>query len=213
MSAEEFYRWLDGHKAYWPELDGWLNRIDRQEAGAAKRTLDVWRRVLSALSLAEAEEASRKLYEGEHPRGFGQHAAAVKRLARAHADHSAGDGWPQEFVGKEPVYRCGTCLDRGQVAVFEWRMALLEQDARKYQHIDDREERLLHALTHRDQWVVCRQPGCTAASVKLGKRRLDGAAAFDPTVMLPHSLRREDAEIALARIGSQERQAALPAGW
>lgn len=111
MQLQEFEAWVAGHVAAFGGLKTWLR--DNPECAAA------WRECLADVPLADAKEATRLLNVGEEeaPRGYGDHARAVRRIALRLALDRRPETPRPCYVDGQRTYRCPTCLDDGVVLV------------------------------------------------------------------------------------------------
>lgn len=111
MAPDEFDRWLKAHTGAFPGLWRWL---DENPA-----TLESWQECLWDVEFNDARQATREMNRGEFEApAFGDHARAVRRLARTlayEAEQRNRKTMPLNANG--PRYNCKWCRDGGIVMV------------------------------------------------------------------------------------------------
>jgi len=114
MTDDQFGDWIRYHVGAFPGIATWLESNPDQ--------VPFWRRAIIAFGYDDAVRATDRLFEGSAPRptGWGQHAAAVRRLCR----EASSDRLSRPIVvDGEYAARCARCGDTGQAAV--WRPTLV----------------------------------------------------------------------------------------
>lgn len=105
MNTSDFQTWLAEHDGYFPGVDAWVGK-------QRDRTTEIWQETLGFVSLKAAKAASRAMYEDEElrPKGWGDHAVAVRRLAISFSAKVI-DAPVEKYVGGHRVYACHHCSD------------------------------------------------------------------------------------------------------
>jgi hypothetical protein len=114
MDNPDFRNWLDYHRGAYPGLSAWLKTNPDQ--------LDHWERILSRLELWQARAATDAMAASdEQPKGYGEHARAIRRIAMAAAGiHQEGYEQRTEgptIIDDHLVAQCPRCMDYGIVSV------------------------------------------------------------------------------------------------
>jgi len=106
----DFDRWLSYHTKAYPGMAKWLKENEDQ--------LRFWRRLLEAYSIDELSSATDRLYAAdEQPRGYSEHARAIRRiLADGNPVRAESESGPR-MVHDHLVADCPQCMDYGSVSV------------------------------------------------------------------------------------------------
>ncbi len=113
MNKTEFSEWLKYHDARFSGLLAFFRKCEDTEA-----TKRAWWEELQRVTLEEAQNASRALFDGDHPAMWRQHPQAIRALVRASRGTSASPARRTNWLNGQPVYRCQLCQDSGAVAIY-----------------------------------------------------------------------------------------------
>lgn len=124
MNDAEYREWMRAHMAAFPGILDWLKR---QGTDGSTDVSNAWKACLSDVDRIDALEATKLMNLGEEsvPTGFGDHARAVRKLAKrlrsARMENKKADR-RTSYVDGEPTVDCRLCQDSGWVMVVNiWR--------------------------------------------------------------------------------------------
>lgn len=114
MTDSEFHAWLEGEfRPAFRDVDAWLNKLGED---GMNKTLKWWWRTLRCLSLEEATEATRTLFEqDQRTPSFSKIPAALRAIALRLRGEAASRPQRHWTVDGEETFACATCQDDGRV--------------------------------------------------------------------------------------------------
>jgi hypothetical protein len=133
LNNSELDNWLRHHSASFPAFAQWYHR--QPNRGDIK---GVWERIMADVTLADAIRITDQMASGdmEPPRGFGDHARAVRLAAKGIAAKRVKS--TRRVIDGVPTFACRDCEDSGQLLVFH------PLSMREMEEHDFKREYLLH---------------------------------------------------------------------
>lgn len=122
MTHDEFKRWVATHVAAFPGILEWGKRVGNWSDVKAS-----WERVLSDVAFDDAARITDLWSKGdlESPKGFGDHARAVRLAAKGFSSKRVKQ--TRRTIDGTPTYACKDCEDSGVLYVFH-PAAMREQE-------------------------------------------------------------------------------------
>jgi hypothetical protein len=141
MTQNEFRDWLRIHQACFPGMLAWLSQFDKpnEKINPKEDILKEWYWMLGKVEPEDAKKASRAMSNDPNlrPKGFGDHASTVRRLA-AGMRHAREANRPTYADGNKTI-RCLICGDDGRVTCW---------------HPNTHAAASVHRRRERDQWLA-----------------------------------------------------------